>query len=203
MKTLGVATGSTRTADQTAMAQFWADHAVAMWTRIFRQVSSNQELSTAENARYFAMLYLTGSDALIACFQDKERHGFWRPTTAIQVSRRSTAIRPRSADAGLDVAARNPPYPDHPSGHNCVSGSFVRTLRDFFGTNRMSFSAVRASSPIGRIDRSYTRFSQAINEIRLARVYGGLHFMTADAQAATLGRKVADWRQAHYFQPVT
>ncbi len=201
VKRLGVATGSTRTADQTAMAQFWNDHAVGMWSRIFRQVSENQELSATENARYFAMLYLTGSDALIACFQDKELHGFWRPTTAIRFA--EIDGNPATIDDdGWTALLGVPPYPDHPSGHNCVSGSFVRTLRDFFGTNQMSFSAVRASSPIGRIERSYTRFSQAINEIRLARVYGGLHFMTADAQAATLGRKVADWRQAHYFQPV-
>jgi hypothetical protein len=52
------------------------------------------------------------------------------------------------------------------------------------------------------ITRTYSRFSEAIAEIRLARVYGGLHFMTADAQAVTLGRKVADWREANIFQPV-
>jgi hypothetical protein len=66
-------TGSTRTADQTDQALFWADHAVAMWTRIFRQLSVSQDLSTVDNARYFAMLYLTGADAAIACFQDKQR----------------------------------------------------------------------------------------------------------------------------------
>jgi hypothetical protein len=42
-----------------------------------------------------------------------------------------------------------------------------------------------------------------IKEIRKARVWGGLHFMTADAQAANLGRKVADYRDQHYFGPVT
>jgi hypothetical protein len=171
VKRLGAATGSTRNANQTAMAQFWNDHAVGMWSRIFRQVSVNQALSTAENARYFAMLYLTGSDALIACFRDKELHGFWRPTTAIRFA--EIDGNPATIDDdGWTALLGVPPYPDHPSGHNCISGSFVRTLRDFFGTDQMSFSAVRATSPIGRIERSYTRFSQAINEIRLARVYG-------------------------------
>ena len=74
-------------------------------------------------------------------------------------------------------------------------------MRDFFGTNEMSFSATRTAGVATPITRHYTRFSQAINEIRLARVYGGLHFMTADAQGATLGRKVANYRQAHFFQP--
>lgn len=55
VKSLGAATGSIRTPDQTAMALFWGDNAFAMWTRIFRQLSDAQDLSIAENARLFAM----------------------------------------------------------------------------------------------------------------------------------------------------
>jgi hypothetical protein len=200
VKSGGSATSTTRTADQTAMAHFWVDHAVAMWNRIFRQVSVNQDLSVTENARYFAMLYTTGSDAVIACFQDKERHAFWRPTTAIR-NADTDGNAATVADPNWTPLIGVPPYPDHPSGHNCISSSFVETLKDFFGTNQMSFSATRATSPIGPITRSFTRFSQAINEVRQARVYGGIHFMTADAQGAALGKKIEKYAQEHYFQP--
>jgi PAP2 superfamily len=196
VKALGRATGSTRTPDQTQQALFWADHTAAMWTRIARQLSTSQDLSTTANARYFAMLYLTTSDAVISCFQDKERWGFWRPQTAIREA--ATDPNPSTvADPTWTSFIGNPPYPDHPSGANCFASSFAETLQDFFGTNRMSFSATHAT--LG-ITRSYTTFSEAIGEVRLARVYAGIHFMTADAQAVSLGRKVADWRQAHYFQ---
>ena len=198
VKRLGRATGSTRTADQTAMALFWSDHTIALWNRMIRQVSIAEGLSTTENARLFAMVYATGSDALIACFQDKERWGFWRPLTAIReaLSDGNAATAP---DGAWTPLLATPPYPDHPSGANCVTSAIVKTLRDFFGTNTMSFSGTNAT--LG-ITRSYTTFSQAVNEVRLARVYGGLHFMTADAQAVTLGRRVAVWRQDHSFQPV-
>jgi hypothetical protein len=197
VKALGRATGSTRTPDQTEQALFWADHATAMWTRIFWQLSDDQDLSTTENARFFAMLYLTGADAAISCFQDKERWGFWRPQRAIQLA--GSDGNPKTvADQAWTSLLPNPPYPDHPSGHNCLSSSIVNTLRDFFGTNRMSFSATHAT--LG-ITRSFTRFKEAIGEIRHARVYGGLHFMTADAHGVTLGRKVAKFREEHYFQP--
>jgi hypothetical protein len=199
VKALGSATGSTRTADQTEMAHFWVDHALAMWTRIFRQLSANQDLTPTENARFFAMLYLTGADAAIACFQDKERWHFWRPQTAIRLAA-TDGNDATVADPTWTPLIANPPYPDQPSGHNCLSSSIVETLKDFFGTNVMSFSATRASSPIGPITRSFTRFSQAIGEIRLARVYAGIHFMTADATGASLGRKVAAFRDANYFQ---
>jgi hypothetical protein len=201
VKSLGAANSTTRTADQTAQALFWADHAVAMWDRIFRQLSQDQHVSTAENARFFAMMFLTSADAIIACQQDKARWLFWRPQTAIREA--ATGGNPATvADPTWTSLLGNSPYPDHPSGHNCASSAIVHTLRDFFGTDRMSFSATRAVSPIGPITRSYSRFSQALDEIRLARVYGGIHFMTADAAGASLGRKVAKWREGHALQPV-
>jgi hypothetical protein len=197
VKSLGAAIGSTRTADQTEQARFWSDHTVAMWNRIFRQVSSSQHLTIDENARYFAMLYTTGADAVIACFQDKERHGFWRPVTAIREAG-GDGNPATSPDAEWSPLISNPPYPDHPSGANCVTSAFVWTLRDFFGTNQMAFSATH--STLG-ITRSFTHFSHALGEVRHARVYAGLHFMTADSQAVNLGREVAKWRDGHAFLP--
>jgi len=198
VRSLGAANSTTRTTDQTAMARFWADNAFAMWTRILRQLSGSQDLSVAGNARLFATAYLTAGDAQIACFQDKERWHFWRPQTAIRLA--ETDGNPATvADPTWTPLLPNPPYPDHPSGHNCVSSSIVETLKDFFGTNQMSFSATHSTL---NITRTFTSFSQAIAEIRLARVYGGIHFLTADAKGAALGKQVARYRQAHYFQPV-
>jgi hypothetical protein len=199
VKSLGAANSTTRTADQTSMALFWADNAFAMWTRIFRQLSATQDLSVADNARLFAMAYLTAADAQIACFHDKERWHFWRPQTAIRLADQDG--NPATvADPNWTPLLANPPYPEHPSGHNCVSSSIVETLRDFFGTNQMSFSATHSS--LG-ITRAFSHFSQAIAEIRLARVYGGIHFLTADASGAALGKQVARYREAHYFHPIT
>jgi hypothetical protein len=144
------------------------------------------------------MAYLTAADAQIACFQDKERWHFWRPVTAIRLADQDG--NPATApDPTWTPLIGTPPYPDHPSGHNCVSSSIVETLQDFFGTNHMSFSATHSTL---EITRTFTRFSQAIAEIRLARVYGGIHFWTADATGAVLGKQVARYREAHYFHPI-
>jgi hypothetical protein len=198
VRTLGRKTGSSRTEDQTAQALFWADHTTAMWTRIARQLAVGQQLSTAENARYFAMLYLTTADSLIACFQDKERHQFWRPQTAIQEADHD-GNPATTAEPGWQPLIANPPYPDHPSGANCAAGGMAYTLRDFFGTNRMSFSATHATTGV---TRSFKQFSDALQEVRHARVYSGLHFMTADAAGANIGKEVARYRDRHAFQPV-
>ena len=82
------------------------------------------------------------------------------------------------------------PYPDHPSSQaQLLYVRDVRTLRDL-GTNSMSFSATHATL---WITRTFSQFSEAMNEVRLERVYGGLHFMTADAQGGWLPEKVADY----------
>lgn len=203
VKSLGSKTSSTRTFDQTQAALFWADHPIAMWTRMFQDLAEGQDLSTTESARFFAMLYVTGSDALIACFLDKELHGFWRPWTAIRNA--GTDGNPdTAADPAWESLLGTPPYPDHPSAHNCVSASIVATLQDFFGTDVMTFGDTSTPTlTIPAITREFSRFSQAIKEIRQARMWGGLHFMAADAQGANLGRKVANFRDEHYFGPVT
>jgi hypothetical protein len=52
------------------------------------------------------------------------------------------------------------------------------------------------------LTRSFTRFSDAIEEIIGARVWSGIHFRTADEQGERIGRQVAEWRRDHFFGPV-
>src|SRR2546421_664569 len=92
-----------------------------------------------------------------------------------------------------------PPFPDHPSGHACATGAFVNTLQNFFGTDKISFSAFSNKSCT---TRSFERFSDALKEVIDARVWAGIHFRTADTQGAVLGKKVAQYLKKNYFQPV-
>ena len=41
-----------------------------------------------------------------------------------------------------------------------------------------------------------------MKEVVDARIWGGIHFRTADVQGAVMGKKVAFWLQKHYFNPV-
>jgi hypothetical protein len=197
VKTLGRATGSTRTPDQTDQGLFWADNAFAMWSRIFRQLATTNGLSAADNARLFAMLYLTAADAQITVWGDKAFYHFWRPITAIREAEFDGNPATIDEDGWLPLIA-TPPYPEHPSGHSAVSGSFVETLQGFFGTDRMAFSAF---SNVSLTTRTFTRFSQAIKEILNARIYAGIHFRTADVQSYVIAKRVAHWREANYFRP--
>ena len=196
VKSLGSLTSATRSADQTDAARFWAG-GFAPWIGVTRQLSIDRGLGIADNARLFAMLYLTVADAGIACWDDKAHWLFWRPITAIHEA--ATDGNPATAaDPDWLPLINNPPYPDHPSGLMCFSGSIAHTLRDFFGTNRIAFSATSANSGT---TRSYTRLSQAVEEGIDARVWSGIHFRIADEHGAHIGKQVARWRNKHYFQP--
>jgi hypothetical protein len=210
VKELGSLTSITRTADQTDAAIWWQDHGVALWNRIFRALAASQNLNIADSARLFAMENLAAADGAIGCWNDKYYWQFWRPITAIREA--DTDGNPATeADPTwwplfhTTTPVCNPPllvapgFPDHPSGHSCVSGAIVHTLQNFFGTDKIAFSTFSNKSCT---TRSFDRFSDALKEIIDARVWGGIHFRTADTQGAALGNKVAHYLKKHYFQPL-
>ena len=177
VKSVGSATSTTRTSDQELAARYWAENPPGTWSRIFRTLSAQEGLSLVENARFFAILYLTGADSLISVWDDKAHWSSWRPITAIQEA--GTDGNPRTdPDGGWVPLIPTPPYPEHPSGHTGLSGSFVKTLQQFFRKDRIAWSDTNNAG----LTRSFTRLSQAIDEIVDARVWSGIHFRTADEQ---------------------
>jgi hypothetical protein len=210
IKELGSLTSITRTPDQTDAAIFWQDHAHALWHRIFRELVTSQNLNVVESARLFAMETLAAADASIGCWNDKYYWQFWRPITAIREADTdgNPATEPDPTwlplfDPATPVcnppALVTPPFPDHPSGHTCNTGAFVYTLQNFFGTDRIAFSAFSNKSCT---TRTFERFSDALKEVIDARVWAGIHFRTADTQGAVMGNKVAHYLRKHYFQPM-
>jgi hypothetical protein len=212
VKVLGSLTSTKRTADQTAAAIFWQDSGIAIWNRVYRALAVSQGLDIVDSARLFAMTNLAGADGAIGCWNDKAYWSFWRPITAI---REAASDGNRATEADLtwvplfdpSVPVSGPPlvtpgFPDHPAGHTCISGATVHALQAFFGTDRVPFTAVsNKCSPAPCPARSFDRFSDALKEIIDARVWGGIHFRTADVQGAVLGKKVAHYMEKHFFQP--
>jgi hypothetical protein len=194
VKRLGSATSAERTADQTDAARFWAEGPIII-TRAVRELSTRFCLKTADNARLFAMLYLTGADSLISVWYDKVRWLFWRPITAIHEA--GVDGNPATeADPGWLPLVNNPPYPEHPSGLVGVTSAMAETLEDFFGTDRVAFSAASLNSGT---TRTFGRFSDMTEEVVDARVWSGIHFRNADEDAARIGKEVARWRDKHFF----
>ena len=214
VKRLGSLDSTKRTADQTAAAIFWQDNGAAIWYRVFRSLATSHDLDTVDSARLFAMGGLAAADGAIGCWNDKAHWSFWRPITAIREAASDGNLAtvadpnwvplfdPSVAVSGAPLVT--PGFPDHPSGHGCVSGAIVNAMKNFFGTDQVAFTVTSNKClPAPCPPRDFARFSDAIKEVIGARVWGGIHFRTADVQGAVLGKKVAHYEVKHYFGPTS
>lgn len=197
VKSIGSLNSTTRTEDQTHAALYWMENPPRTWNRIVNTLSAANGLSRVENARLFAELYLTAADAFIAVWDEKAHYSFWRPITAIREADTDDNPRTDPDPSWLPLIA-NPPYPEHPSGHLGLSGSFGRTLQQFFHTDRLAWTDTNIA---GRT-RSFTRVSHAVEEIVDARVWSGIHFLNADEASVRIAGQIARYRAKHYFERV-
>ena len=192
VKVMGTLSSSMRTPDQSDLALFWAGNTPLFWNRIAAQISTARGLTLTENAHLFALLNLSLSDSLIACWDSKYRYVFWRPITAIRAG-----LTPADADPlwqpWLDSTTGTPAHPEYPSAHSSMSGAAAFILANAFGEN----TAFTLTSEVTSGTRAFSSFPQATTEIVDARVFGGIHFRTSCMRANTLGRAVADYVSKH------
>jgi hypothetical protein len=210
VKELGALNSTTRTSDQTTAAIFWQFAPIALWNRLARDLSAEHDVAVVDEARLLAMINLVGTDAAIGCWNDKYYWSFWRPRAAIREAdtdgNAATVADPTweplfHPSTPTTPPLGTPPFPDHPSGHGCLSGAVLETFAEFFGTDKVAFDVHSGRFP-GQ-PRHFERFSHAAKEIIDARIWGGIHFRTADVQGVVIGKKVAHWLKKNYFQPAT
>jgi len=210
-KTMGSASSSTRTADQTIYAWFWASSTASyLWNNVALSLldgarhesdsdwSDHHRLSTLESARLLAQLNLAIADAAIECWEAKYTYVFWRPVTAIPVA--ETDGNPATAaDPTWVPLFATPAHPEYPSGHSCVSGAAGVVLANYFG-ERTRFRV--ESDVMPGVVRSFDSFAAATAEIQNARIFAGIHFRSATRDGQTLGAAVAEYVLDNAMQPV-
>ena len=203
VKEIGSATSTTRTADQTAAAQYWGlTNPTATLASVMRSVADTQGGTLADHARLFAVGYANAADAAIVTWRDKARYLLWRPITAIQQGAfdGNPATEGEPTWTSLIVA---PPYPDHPSGLSGIGCSLAESMQYFYGRDAATYSGTTlptAATPNG-VTRTFTSFSHLCEDIEDARVWSGIHFRTADEASIVIGTQVANWALDHHFAP--
>jgi hypothetical protein len=201
VKTLGSATGSTRTPDQTELAHFWSDNFVVQWPRALRVIVEAHVPDTGESARLFALAALSAADAFISCWDSKYHFSFWRPITAIREGENDT--NPRTVgDPGWLPLIVTPPYPDYSSGANNLTRAYTKTLELFFDTDSFDFAVTSTAALAQQKTRQFHRFSDASLEVVEARILQGIHFRAADYEAFQQGGHVAHWVFQKFLRPV-
>jgi membrane-associated phospholipid phosphatase/methionine-rich copper-binding protein CopC len=194
VKDLGSINSTTRTADQTQIAQFWADGAGTFtppghWNQIAQNVAATKGNSLLDNARLFALLDISLADAGIAAWDAKYQYNSWRPITAIQQA--DTDGNPNTiADPNWKPLITTPPFPEYISGHSTFSGAAATVLTSLLGDN-ISFNLNSLGMP--GVDRQFTSFNAAATEAGISRIYGGIHFNSANIDGLATGNSVGNY----------
>jgi hypothetical protein len=202
VKSVGTLNSSSRNADQTDLAHFYAGNTPVIWNRALRNIAVAHVDNIADSARLFALVDMAVADALISAWNDKTHYVFWRPITAIREG--DNDGNPGTAgDSGWVSLITTPNYPDYTSGAVNFATTVTSVLEHFFETDHMAFSVTTTNLlPTVQDTRTYHRFSDAAQEVVDARVYSGIHFRFADEAARKQGKQVAQWAFKNFLRPV-
>jgi hypothetical protein len=97
IKSIGIQNGTTATPDQKQVGLFWNGAIQNYWNEIAQTLSIDHDLTTAQNARLFALLDLSLADTVIAFYDAKYAFNFWRPVALHARYIPTEAARPHSA----------------------------------------------------------------------------------------------------------
>lgn len=199
---MGSIGSSLRTADQTLLARFWQSTTPNyIFNRAALDLAAERHLTFSEKARLLGLLNLAMADADIACWDAKYYYVFWRPVTAIPLA--DTDGNPSTtADPAWTPLLITPAIPDYPSGHTALAGAAGTVLANSFGES--SGLALTSDAPaMAGVVRSFTTVSAMMDEVRDARVFGGIHFRTADNDGQAVGVAVAQYLIQNVLLPVS
>ena len=181
VRALGGRDSTARTAEQAAIATFWAAGAgtvtpPGMWNEIAAGAIERRGESLAKGAHDLAMLNTVLADAGIAAWDAKYAWELWRPETAIRAE----------GDLGWTPMLTTPNFPSYVSGHSTFSGAGAAVLTALYGDEPGGFDVLSGGST-----RHFLTFADAAAEAGRSRIYGGIHFEFDDMAGQALGRDVA------------
>ncbi len=167
VKSLGSATSTTRTADESKLAWFWGNDRDGTfkppghYNLLARTVADTQTATMGadgslqrlqQNARLLAMVNVAQADAGIAAWDAKyppssNGQAFWRPITGVRNGDNDNnpdtvgdANWSPLSYVGVGGGPFTPGFPAYVSGHATFGAATAQILRAYFGTDNIAFS---------------------------------------------------------------
>ena len=201
VKMLGGKASKQRTAEQTEIARFWEETRPLVYHPVVRSVASIPGRTVSQNARLYAAATMAADDALIAVFDAKYAYNFWRPVTAIRNGQmmKSSAM---AAEPGWTPFINTPMHPEYPCAHCVASGAIGAVLTAELGsapTPRLSSSSPTAGGKI----REWASVGDFMEEVKVARIYDGVHYRNSSEVGNELGMKVGTLVTQKFARPAS
>ena len=187
----GALNSTSRTSAMTNVVQFWTESGFTLWSRNARNIVTARGLDEFEAARALAAFSVATGDAMLACFESKYAHNFWRPWQGIQ--RADQDGNPRTDPDRDWTPAVRANHPEYPAGHGCYAGAATTVLALLFGDFPVTLTSTGAQV-VGWPVVPSTRYESLddINDDNAdARVWGGLHWRTTMERSSRWSAKVA------------
>ncbi|MCX5406603.1 DNRLRE domain-containing protein [Streptomyces sp. NBC_00335] len=216
VKSLGRADSTTRTADQTQAALFWANDLDGTYKppgQLFEHtqiLSRQQGLTVAGNAKLFALTAFAMADAAVTAWDAKYQTDIdlWRPESAVREDgdgNPNTVGDPNWQPLSQDRDGKHfsPPFPAYISGHATFAGAWAKVMQDWFGTDQMTWTGTTEDPNALGVTRTFTTFSAAATENAVGRVWLGVHYRWDGTDGVSAGGKAAGYVTANKLKANT
>ena len=185
IKALGGKNSTQRTAEQTAIAQFWEATAPVVYWPVVRSVANAPGRDVADNARLLAVAAMAMDDGLIAVFDAKYAYNFWRPVTAIRNADGD------ARDPGWTPFIDTPMHPEYPCAHCIVSASLGAVLAAELGTGPVPKLSSTSHTAGGAV-RTWGSVDDFVQEVAVGRIYDGVHYRNSSEVGTAMGKAVGE-----------
>lgn len=198
IKTLGKRVGSSRSAEQTAIASFWETTGPAIYHALVRSYAETPGRDVTQNARLYMAITQAMDDALIAVFDAKYHYNFWRPVTAIRngdIDGNDSTER----DPSWTPFINTPMHPEYPCAHCILSAAVGTVLQAELGTGEMPVLSTKSPTAENK-ERKWAKIEDFILEVANGRIYDGVHFRNSTEVGTAMGRQIGKLTTAKYFE---
>jgi hypothetical protein len=207
------------TPERKLIVEYWADGPASEfppghWGLFAQFVSERDKHSMGKDAKMFFAMHNASFDAGIAAWHLKRKFEGVRPITAVRFFKQGQSItawggpgRPVEAIQGEKWIAYNPgsnptpAFPGYVSGHSAFSSASATMLQLITGSDRFDYQ-VTIPANFGRVEPgipavptviAYKKFSDAVYDAGMSRLYGGIHFKDDNTAGQLVGTAVGQW----------
>jgi hypothetical protein len=196
IKAIGSATSTVRTAEQNAIAQFWATALPDVHMGIVRSIATAPGREVTRNARLYAAVTAAINEAEIAVLEAKYHYSFWRPITAIRNGDRD-GNPATERDPDWTPLIVTPLHPEYPCAHCLIASLIATVIRADAGREPLPTLKTTSNTAPG-VTRQWTRPEDLVKEVSEGRILDGVHYRNSTEVGNRMGAQIGALVAAAY-----